>query len=224
MSLRDIFSRPSNNSELSKNRQINYLKFLRQLDDSDFQPEGPELVKDFVPVIFERQNKFIIPYSFLNRNIFKFVKNVVLRYNRVLSEIIIEGIWVPEGYRFTTFKFECVDEIELLDEWESLCKFRHRDLRNTKSLFEFIYPPDISCYNELFNIKYYECISDKPKHLWTGHIRELMDSLKNLEITFRLSDMRLISIKNISHFNNVMKCFYGFGNSKRKLSQLLLPL
>ncbi|GFU39343.1 hypothetical protein NPIL_561441 [Nephila pilipes] len=91
ISLRDIFSHPSNNSELSKSRQRDGLKFLRDLNDTDFHPQRPELVKEFVPVIFKGQNKFIIPYSFLNRNIFEFVKHVILGYNRVISEIIIEG-------------------------------------------------------------------------------------------------------------------------------------
>ncbi|GFU38151.1 hypothetical protein NPIL_503921 [Nephila pilipes] len=85
---------------------------------SDFRVEKPELVKDFVPVIFEGHDKFIIPYSFLNRNCFEFVQHVILRYNRVISEIIIEGLWGRKNYEFTTFKFECADEIELLEEWE----------------------------------------------------------------------------------------------------------
>ncbi|GFT61528.1 hypothetical protein NPIL_639471 [Nephila pilipes] len=92
--------------------------FSRQSEHSDFRPERPELVKDFVPIIFEGHNKFIIPYSFLNQNTFKFVQHVILRYNRVISEIIVEGVWECKNYEFTTFKFECADKIELLEEWK----------------------------------------------------------------------------------------------------------
>ncbi|GFT04469.1 hypothetical protein NPIL_286951 [Nephila pilipes] len=183
MSSRDNFLRPSNSSEIFL---LNI--FSRLSEHSDFRPEGPELIKNFVPVIFEGRNKFIIPYSFLNRNCFEFVQHVILRYYRIISKIIIEGFWKPDGDEFTTFKFECADEIKPLEEGEielleeieypfELRKFRHRDLQNTKSLFEFLCPPHINFYNELSDEKYYECVNIKLKHLWTGHVRRLIESL-----------------------------------------------
>ncbi|GFT29558.1 hypothetical protein NPIL_86521 [Nephila pilipes] len=227
MSSRDNFLRLSNISEIFL---LNM--FSRQSEQrSDFRPEGPELVKDLVPVIFEGHDKFIIPYSFLNRNCFEFVQHVILRYYRIISEIIIEGFWIPNGDEFTTFKFECVDEIEPLEEEIieilekieysfELCKFCHRDLQNTKNLFEFLCLPYINFYDELSDEKYYEYANARLKCLWTRDVKRLIESFKNIEITFRLSDMRLISIKNISHFNIFINSLYGFGNPKLKVCRL----
>ncbi|GFU25395.1 hypothetical protein NPIL_270041 [Nephila pilipes] len=195
-----------------------------------FRVEKPELV----PVIFEGHDKCIIPYSFLNKKCFEFVQHVILRYNRVISEIIIEGLWGYENSKFTTFKFECADEIENLEELEKdiiekdddsyceLCKFSNRDLENTKSLFQFMYPPYF--HKKIFTVESYqeyrECINNKPKNLWGNHIKKLIESFINIEITFRLRNMQLISIKNISHFNIFIKSLHGFGNPKLQVCRL----
>ncbi|GFU31502.1 hypothetical protein NPIL_485651 [Nephila pilipes] len=181
-----------------------------------------EPIEEFVPVIFGEPNESIIPNNVVNRNYFEFVQHVIRKYECVISEIILKGIWKK---RYTIFNFESADELEFIQDWESnfkLCKFRNRDLKNTRKLFEFINPKD-----DIYSISYFEkfrfdyCISSEPILFWNYEIKKLIDSFRNLEITFRLNNNQLVSIKNnVLHFNNVIKSLYGFDNSKRKVCHL----